>query len=146
MLFSQTYEVNSFQDVVKRVAASALLPFLAVSRSAQKCALEANLIETGLEQMKHIYTELNLASLKLGKAIQRKREDNLSRELKLAMQLLRNSFFRNESCKMPSIWVAMVMEMNYLEIQRKKIDTLICDLSSRLCHNNCSGICRGLRM
>ncbi|ETE65122.1 Rotatin, partial [Ophiophagus hannah] len=94
-----TYEVNSFQDMVKKVAASALLPFLAVSRSAQKCALEANLIETSLEQMKHVYTELNLASLKLGKAIQRKKEDNLSRELKLAMQLLRNCFFRNESCK-----------------------------------------------
>lgn len=26
---------------------------------------------------------------------------------------------------MPSIWVAMVMEMNYLEMQRKTIDTLI---------------------
>ncbi|XP_026555233.1 rotatin [Pseudonaja textilis] len=107
-LLIQTYEVNSFQDMVKKVSASALLPFLAVSRSAQKCALEANLIETGLEQMKHVYTELNLASLKLGKAIQRKKEDNLSRELKLAMQLLRNCFFRNEACKAAALGTHLI--------------------------------------
>uniref|UniRef100_A0A8C6XSL3 Rotatin n=1 Tax=Naja naja TaxID=35670 RepID=A0A8C6XSL3_NAJNA len=109
-----TYEVNSFQDMVKKVAASALLPFLAVSRSAQKCALEANLIETGLEQMKHVYTELNLASLKLGKAIQRKKEDNLSRELKLAMQLLRNCFFRNESCKAAALGTHLISILHSL--------------------------------
>ncbi|XP_013919712.1 PREDICTED: rotatin [Thamnophis sirtalis] len=113
-LLIQTYEVNSFQDVVKRVAASALLPFLAVSRSAQKCALEANLIETGLEQMKHVYTELNLASLKLGKANQRKKEDNLSRELKLAMQLLRNCLFRNESCKAAALGTHLISILHSL--------------------------------
>ncbi|XP_032078942.1 rotatin isoform X1 [Thamnophis elegans] len=113
-LLIQTYEVNSFQDVIKRVAASALLPFLAVSRSAQKCALEANLIETGLEQMKHVYTELNLASLKLGKANQRKKEDNLSRELKLAMQLLRNCLFRNESCKAAALGTHLISILHSL--------------------------------
>ncbi|KAM6453844.1 rotatin isoform 1-T1 [Liasis olivaceus] len=113
-LLIQTYEVNSFQDVVKRVAASALLPFLAVSRSAQKCALEGNLIETGLEQMKHIYTELNLAFLKLGKAIQRKREDNLSKELKLVMHLLRNCFFQNESCKAAALGTHLISVLHAL--------------------------------
>ncbi|XP_007439991.1 rotatin-like [Python bivittatus] len=113
-LLIQTYEVNSFQDVVKRVAASALLPFLAVSRSAQKCALEGNLIETGLEQMKHIYTELNLTFLKLGKAIQRKREDNLSKELKLVMHLLRNCFFQNESCKAAALGTHLISVLHAL--------------------------------
>uniref|UniRef100_A0A670I8M4 Rotatin n=1 Tax=Podarcis muralis TaxID=64176 RepID=A0A670I8M4_PODMU len=72
-LIIQSYEGKSSQDVLKRVAASALLPLLAVSKSAQKCALEANLIETCLEQIKHIHAQLNLDSLRPGKAVPRKK-------------------------------------------------------------------------
>ncbi|XP_070603560.1 rotatin isoform X2 [Erythrolamprus reginae] len=151
-LLIQTYEVNSFQDVVKRIVASALLPFLAVSRSAQKCALEANLIETGLEQMKHVYTELNVASLKLGKANQRKREDNLIRELKLAMQLLRNCFFQNESCKaaalgtylisiLHSLWPWLLMDESLMQAALHLLCVYTANYSSgcaSLCVASCS--------
>ncbi|KAH0617847.1 hypothetical protein JD844_016491 [Phrynosoma platyrhinos] len=110
----ENYEGKSFEDVLSRVAASALLPLLAVSKTAQKCALEANLIETCLEQMKHIHAQLNLDSLRPGKAVQRKKDDNLSKELKLIMQLLRNCFFRNEACKAAALGTHLVSVLHSL--------------------------------
>ncbi|XP_042319434.1 rotatin isoform X2 [Sceloporus undulatus] len=113
-LIIQSYEGKSFEDVLSRVAASTLLPLLAVSKTAQKCALEANLVETCLEQMKHIHAQLNLDSLRPGKAVQRKKDDNLSKELKLIMQLLRNCFFRNEACKAAALGTHLVFVLHSL--------------------------------
>ncbi|XP_033010709.1 rotatin [Lacerta agilis] len=114
-LIIQSYEGKSAQDVLKRVAASALLPLLAVSKSAQKCALEANLIETCLEQIKHIHAQLNLDSLRPGKAVPRKKDDNnLSKEIKLVMQLLRNCFFRNECCKAAALGTHLISVLHAL--------------------------------
>uniref|UniRef100_A0A670I8F0 Rotatin n=1 Tax=Podarcis muralis TaxID=64176 RepID=A0A670I8F0_PODMU len=114
-LIIQSYEGKSSQDVLKRVAASALLPLLAVSKSAQKCALEANLIETCLEQIKHIHAQLNLDSLRPGKAVPRKKDDNnLSKEIKLVMQLLRNCFFRNEHCKAAALGTQLISVLHAL--------------------------------
>ncbi|XP_048363804.1 rotatin isoform X3 [Sphaerodactylus townsendi] len=98
----QNYEEKSSKDILKHIAASVLLPLLAISKSAQKCALEANLIESCLEQMKHIHAQLNLDSLRPGKVFQKKKDDHLGKELKLVMQLLRNCFFQNEGCKAAS--------------------------------------------
>ncbi|XP_061450623.1 rotatin isoform X2 [Rhineura floridana] len=113
-LIIQSYEGKSSQDVLKQVAANALLPLLAVSKSAQKCALEANLIETCLEHMKRIHAQLNLDSLRPGKAVQRKKDDNLGKELKVVMQLLRNCFFRNECCKAAALGTHLISILHSL--------------------------------
>ncbi|KAL8182369.1 UNVERIFIED_CONTAM: hypothetical protein K2H54_055037 [Gekko kuhli] len=117
----RNYEGKSSKDVLKCIAASALLPLLAISKSVQKCALEASLVESCLEQMKRIHAQLNLDSLRPGKAVQKKKDDHLGKELKLVMQLLRNCFFRNEGCKaaalgshlisvLHSIWPWLLMD------------------------------------
>uniref|UniRef100_A0A8C3BM81 Rotatin n=1 Tax=Cairina moschata TaxID=8855 RepID=A0A8C3BM81_CAIMO len=112
-LIIQVCERKSSKDVLKEVAVSALLSLLAVSKSAQKCALEVDLIDSCIEQMKHIHAQLNLDSLKPGKA-QRKKEDSLNKQLRCAMQLLRNCLFRNEECKMAALKVHLVPVLNLL--------------------------------
>ncbi|OWK64282.1 Rotatin [Lonchura striata] len=97
-LIIQVCERKSSKDVLKEVATNALLSLLAVSKNAQRCALEADLIDSWIENMKHIHAQLNLDSLKPGKA-QRKKEDNLIKELRCSMQFLRNCLFQNEECK-----------------------------------------------
>nr|XP_005995543.1 PREDICTED: rotatin [Latimeria chalumnae] len=120
-LIFQSYEGKSFKDPLKRVASSALMSLLAVSKTAQKYALEAGLIDSCIEQMKHIHAQLNLDFLKPGKAVQRKKEDGLIRELKVTLQILRNSLYHNEECKvaasearlvpvLQSLWPWFVMD------------------------------------
>uniref|UniRef100_G1MJ99 Rotatin n=1 Tax=Ailuropoda melanoleuca TaxID=9646 RepID=G1MJ99_AILME len=99
----QCYEGRSSKDALKRVAANALMSLLAVSRRAQKHALKADLIESCMEQMKHIHAQLNLDSLRPGKAALKKQEDGFIKELSTAMQLLRNCLYQNEECKCSSL-------------------------------------------
>ncbi|XP_067393592.1 rotatin [Emydura macquarii macquarii] len=113
-LIIQNYEGKSSRDVLKRVAAGALLSLLAVSKSAQKCALEADLIDSCMEQMKHIHAQLNLESLRPGKTTQKKKEDNLIKELKVVLQLLRNCLFRNEECKVAALEAHLVPVLHSL--------------------------------
>ncbi|CAN8184159.1 unnamed protein product [Coccothraustes coccothraustes] len=112
-LIIQVCERKSSKDVLKEVATNALLSLLAVSRNAQKCALEADLIDSCMENMKHIHAQLNLDSLKPGKA-QRKKEDNLIKELRCSMQLLRNCLFQNEECKMAALKAHLVPVLHSL--------------------------------
>ncbi|XP_074843618.1 rotatin isoform X2 [Carettochelys insculpta] len=102
-LIIQSYDAKFSEDALKRVAAGALLSLLAISKSAQKRALEANLIDSWMEQMKHIHAQLNLESLRPGKTAERKKEDNLIREVRVVLQLLRNCLFRNEECKVAAL-------------------------------------------
>nr|XP_048696096.1 rotatin isoform X6 [Caretta caretta] len=113
-LIIQSYEGKSSKDVRKRVAAGALLSLLAVSKSAQKCALEADLIDSCMEQMKHIHAQLNLESLRPGKTAQKKKEDNLIRELRIVLQLLRNCLFQNEECKVAALEAHLVPVLHSL--------------------------------
>ncbi|NWT80047.1 RTTN protein, partial [Lanius ludovicianus] len=112
-LIIQVCERKSSKDVLKEVATNALLSLLAVSKNAQKCALEADLIDSCIENMKHIHAQLNLDSLKPGKA-QRKKEDNLIKELRCSMQLLRNCLFQNEDCKMAVLKTHLVPVLHSL--------------------------------
>uniref|UniRef100_A0A803W180 Rotatin n=1 Tax=Ficedula albicollis TaxID=59894 RepID=A0A803W180_FICAL len=104
-------ERKSSKDVLKEVATNALLSLLAVSKNAQKCA--SDLIDSCIEDMKHIHAQLNLDSLKPGKA-QRKKEDNLIKELRCSMQLLRNCLFQNEECKMAALKAHLVPVLHSL--------------------------------
>ncbi|XP_064363215.1 rotatin isoform X2 [Dromaius novaehollandiae] len=112
-LIIQVYERKSSKDVLKQVATSALLSLLAVSKNAQKCALEADLIGNCVEQMKHIHAQMNLDSLKPGKT-QKKKEDSLIKQLRCAMQLLRNCLFQNEECKMAALKAHLVPVLHSL--------------------------------
>ncbi|XP_031444883.1 rotatin isoform X1 [Phasianus colchicus] len=112
-LIIQVCERKSSKDVLKDVAANALLSLLAVSKNVQKYALEVGLIGSYIEQMKHIHAQLNLDSLKPGKA-QKKKEDSLKKQLRCAMQLLRNCLFQNEECKMAALKAHLVPVLHLL--------------------------------
>ncbi|NXU83630.1 RTTN protein, partial [Xiphorhynchus elegans] len=112
-LIIQVCERKSSKDALKEVATNALLSLLSVSKNAQKCALEVDLIDSCIENMKHIHGQLNLDSLKPGKA-QKKKEDNLLKELKCSMQLLRNCLFQNEECKMAALKAHLVPVLHSL--------------------------------
>ncbi|NXJ63774.1 RTTN protein, partial [Rostratula benghalensis] len=112
-LIIQVCETKSSKDVLKEVATNALLSLLAVSKSAQKCALEVDLIDSCIENMKHIHAQLNLDALKPGKA-QKKKEDNLIKQLKCSMQLLRNCLFQNDECKMAALKAHLVPVLHSL--------------------------------
>uniref|UniRef100_A0A8C3KCE3 Rotatin n=1 Tax=Calidris pygmaea TaxID=425635 RepID=A0A8C3KCE3_9CHAR len=112
-LIIQACETKSSKDVLKEVATNALLSLLAVSKSAQKCALEVDLIDSCIENMKHIHAQLNLDALKPGKA-QKKKEDNLIKQLRCSMQLLRNCLFQNDECKMAALKAHLVPVLHSL--------------------------------
>ncbi|KAM6209191.1 rotatin [Sarcoramphus papa] len=112
-LIIQVCERKSSKDVLKEVATNALLSLLAVSKNAQKCALEVDLIDSCIGNMKHIHAQLNLDSLKPGKA-QKKKEDNLIKQLRYSMQLLRNCLFQNEECKMAALKAHLVPVLHSL--------------------------------
>ncbi|NWS75872.1 RTTN protein, partial [Crotophaga sulcirostris] len=112
-LIIQDCERKTSKDVQKEVATNALLSLLAVSKNAQKCALEVGLIDSCIESMKHIHAQLNLDSLKPGKA-QKKKEDNLMKQLRCSMQLLRNCLFENEECKMAALKAHLVPVLHSL--------------------------------
>uniref|UniRef100_A0A8B9IZN8 Rotatin n=1 Tax=Amazona collaria TaxID=241587 RepID=A0A8B9IZN8_9PSIT len=113
ILIIQICERKSSKDVLKEAATNALLSLLAVSKNAQKSALEVDLINTCIENMKHIHVQLNLDSLKPGKA-QKKKEDNLNKQLRCSMQLLRNCLFQNEECKMAALKAHLVPVLHSL--------------------------------
>ncbi|XP_010154513.1 PREDICTED: rotatin-like, partial [Eurypyga helias] len=112
-LIIQVCEKKSSKDVLKEVATNGLLSLLAVSKNAQKCALEVDLLDTCIENMKHINAQLNLDSLKPGKA-HRKKEDNLFKQLRRSMQLLRNCLFQNEECQMAALKAHLVPVLHSL--------------------------------
>ncbi|GAB1301922.1 Rotatin [Apodemus speciosus] len=123
----QCYEGISPKDILKRVAANALMSLLAVSRRAQRHALRSDLIENCMEQMKHINAQLNLDLLRPGKAALKKKEDGFIKELSITMQLLRNCLYQNEECKMAalearlvpvlhSLWPWLLMEDSLMQI------------------------------
>ncbi|XP_078073273.1 rotatin isoform X1 [Mustelus asterias] len=95
----KSYEGKSSEDTHRKVAAGALAALLPVSICAQKHALQAGLVDSCIEQMKHTFVQFNLDSLRPGKVIQRKKDDSLTRELKTVMQLLRNCLYHNVECK-----------------------------------------------
>ncbi|XP_069323976.1 rotatin [Eulemur rufifrons] len=143
----QCYEGRSSKDTLKRVAANALLSLLAVSRRAQKHALKANLIDNCMEQMKHINAQLNLDSLRPGKAALKKKEDGIIKELSIAMQLLRNCLYQNEECKeaaleahlvpvLHSLWPWLLMDDSLMQTALQ----LLCVYTANF-PNGCSSLC-----
>ncbi|XP_063087539.1 rotatin isoform X2 [Cavia porcellus] len=143
----QCYEGKSSKDVLKRVAANALMSLLAVSRRAQTHALKADLIDSCVEHMKCINAQLNLDSLRPGKAALKKKEDGFTKELSVTMQLLRNCLYQNEECKeaalgaqlvpvLHSLWPWLLMDDSLMQIALQ----LLCVYTANF-PNGCSSIC-----
>ncbi|XP_006837615.1 PREDICTED: rotatin [Chrysochloris asiatica] len=143
----QCYEGKSSRDPLKGVAARTLLSLLAVSRRAQRHALKAGLIDSCMEQMKHIYAQLNLQSLRPGKAALKKKEDGFIRELSTAMQLLRNCLYQNEECKeaaleahlvpvLHSLWPWFLMDDSLMQV----VLQLLCVYTANY-PSGCSSLC-----
>nr|XP_055038257.1 rotatin isoform X4 [Misgurnus anguillicaudatus] len=99
MLLEQ-YEKIPYQNPLKKVTAKGLMSLFACSPSAQSYACKAGVIDSCVERMKHIYTELHLESLKAGKnSHRRKQVENSMRELKMTLEILRNCLYRHNECK-----------------------------------------------
>ncbi|XP_068419530.1 rotatin isoform X1 [Eschrichtius robustus] len=143
----QCYEGKSSRDVLKRVAVNALMSLLAVSRRAQKHALKAHLIDSCVEQMKHIHAQLNLESLRPGRAALKKKEDGFIKELSIAMQLLRNCLYQNEECKESALEAHLVPVLHALWPWLLMDDSLMQTALQLLCvytanfPNGCSSLC-----
>ncbi|XP_032943684.1 rotatin [Rhinolophus ferrumequinum] len=143
----QSYEGKSGRDTLKRVAANALLSLLAVSRRAQKLALEAALIDSCMERMKHVNAQLSLDTLRPGKAVLRKKEDGFIKELSIAMQLLRNCLYQNEECKEAALEAHLVPVLHSLWPWLLMDDSLMHTALQLLCvytanfPNGCSSLC-----
>ncbi|KAI1889059.1 hypothetical protein AGOR_G00175160 [Albula goreensis] len=95
----QCFEKQTLQDPLKKVTASGLMSLLASSPSAQSHALKAGLVDSSVEQVRHIYAQLHLESLKPGQAVKKKKEESCMKELKMILQILRNCLYNNDECK-----------------------------------------------
>ncbi|KAM4841045.1 rotatin [Thomomys bottae] len=143
----QFYEGKASKDPLKRPATNALLSLLAASRRAQRQALKADLIDSCMEQMKHINAQLSLDSLRPGKAVLKKKEDSFTKELSTTMQLLRNCLYQNEECKeaalgahlvpvLHSLWPWLLMDDSLMQIALQ----LLCVYTANF-PSGCSSLC-----
>ncbi|KAG8521177.1 Rotatin, partial [Galemys pyrenaicus] len=143
----QCYEMKSSKDTLKREAANALLALLAVSRRAQKLALQASLIDNCLAQMKHISAQLSLDNLRPGRAALKRKEDGFTKELSTAMQLLRNCLYQNGECKEAALEAHLVPVLHALWPWLLMDDSLMQAALQLLCvytanfPNGCSSLC-----
>lgn len=82
---------SEVQDEEKSLVFTVLSSLLALSHSAKSKALQAGLVETALEHIKHLHAQMNMNSLQLGKGPSwKKKEDPCMTELMKVLQLLRN--------------------------------------------------------
>ncbi|XP_037001419.2 rotatin isoform X2 [Artibeus jamaicensis] len=143
----QCYQGKSPGDALRSVAGRGLLALLAVSRRAQRLALKADLIDSCLEQMKHVHAQLNLASLRPGRAALRKKEGGFAKELGTAMQLLRNCLYQNGECKeaaleahlvpvLHALWPWLLVDDSLMQIALQLLCVYTADFP-----NGCSSLC-----
>ncbi|XP_036891579.1 rotatin [Sturnira hondurensis] len=143
----QCYQGKPPGDTLRGVAGRGLLALLAVSRRAQRLALKAGLIDSCVAQMKHVHAQLNLDSLRPGRAVLRKKEDGFAKELGTAMQLLRNCLYQNGECKEAALEAHLVPVLHSLWPWLLVDDSLMQTALRLLCvytanfPNGCSSLC-----
>ncbi|XP_056377432.1 rotatin [Hyla sarda] len=129
----QTHEEKSSEDPLKQLSVNCLILLLAVSRSAQAYSLQAHFIDTCIEKMKHIHAQLTLESLKSGKSSQKKKEENLCKQLKVNMHLLRNCIYKSEEGKAAALESQLVPVLHSLWPWLLMDDTLMQGALQVLC-------------
>ncbi|XP_077983359.1 rotatin-like [Glandiceps talaboti] len=90
---------NNISIAEKTCTVNTLSTLLAVSQTAKSTALEAGVVESTVDQIKHIHMKLNMDSLQLGKS-SKKKEDPLMAELMNQLNLLQNFMYHSEEVKM----------------------------------------------
>uniref|UniRef100_A0A3B4A2J4 Rotatin n=1 Tax=Periophthalmus magnuspinnatus TaxID=409849 RepID=A0A3B4A2J4_9GOBI len=95
----QSFEKRTFLDPLKKPTARALMKLLACSPTSQNYAAKAGLIDSCVEQLKQIYSQLNLESARPGRMSHRKREDGYLKEVKLTVEILQSALYCNDECK-----------------------------------------------
>ncbi|XP_060717775.1 rotatin isoform X2 [Tachysurus vachellii] len=95
----ERYDKTQFQDPLKKVTAKVLMPLLACSSSAQSYACKAGLLDSCVEQMKQLHSQLHLESVRPGKTAHKKKEENSMKELRMLLEILRNCLYQNKECK-----------------------------------------------
>ncbi|MFT7809161.1 rotatin [Arapaima gigas] len=145
-LLLQCFEKRSFKDPQKKVTAQALMSLLASSPSAQSHAAKAGLVDTCVEQMKHIHAQLHQQSLKPGKAGQKKKDEKCLKELKMVLQVLRNCLYRHDECKVAATDSRLAHVVHELWPWLLLDDSLMTDTLEMLCiyTANCSTACTSL--
>ncbi|KAK7879371.1 hypothetical protein WMY93_030707 [Mugilogobius chulae] len=98
-LLLQSFEKRTPQDPLKKHTARALMTLLASSPTAQNYAARAGLIDSCVEQLKQIYSQLNLESARPGRTSHRKKEDGYLKEVKLMVKILQSAIYSNDECK-----------------------------------------------
>ncbi|XP_077666613.1 rotatin isoform X4 [Eretmochelys imbricata] len=107
-------DLFSLLAILLRKSGQIALPSVTAALGKHWTAIIADLIDSCMEQMKHIHAQLNLESLRPGKTAQKKKEDNLIRELRIVLQLLRNCLFQNEECKVAALEAHLVPVLHSL--------------------------------
>ncbi|KAM4689397.1 rotatin [Discoglossus pictus] len=145
-LILQSYEEKFSEDPLRQVCSSTLILLLAVSRSAQQHSLQAHLVDSCTEQMKHIHAQLNLESLRLGKPLQRKKEEGHLKQLRVTIYLLRNCLYQNGECKEAALESQFVPVLHSLWPWLLVDDTLMQNALQLLCvyTANCPAACSSL--
>ncbi|XP_058232589.1 rotatin isoform X1 [Hemibagrus wyckioides] len=98
-LLLEQYDKTQFQDPLKKVTAKVLMPLLACSSSAQSYACKAGFLDSCVEQMKQIHSQLHLESVRPGKTAHKKKEENSVKELRMVLEILRNCLYQHKECK-----------------------------------------------
>ncbi|XP_076014272.1 rotatin [Genypterus blacodes] len=146
-LLLQGFEKRSPQEPLKRMTAKALMALLACSSTAQHHAAKAGLIDSCVEQMKQIYSQLHLESVRPSKASHRKKEEAYLKEVKLAAEVFRSALYRNDGCKVAAtdacltqalyaLWPWLLLDDASMEAALE----LLCVYTAN-CTSACSSVC-----
>ncbi|XP_053570848.1 rotatin [Bombina bombina] len=132
-LILQSYEEKISEDPLRQVCTNTLTLLLAVSRSAQKQSLHAHLVDNCIEEIKHIYAQLNLDSLRPVKQEKKKKEEGHLKHLKVTLHLLRNCLYQNVECKEAALESKIVPVLHSLWPWLLMDDTLMQGALQLLC-------------
>ncbi|XP_066500851.1 rotatin isoform X2 [Hoplias malabaricus] len=142
----ERFEKMQFQDPLKKVTAKTLTVLLALSPSAQSYACRVGFIDSCVEQMKQIYSQLQLESLNPGKSSNRKKEESILKELRMMLEVLRNCLYQNNECKDVATDLRLCSSLLALWPWLLLHDSVMSSALELLCvyTANCSSACRAV--
>uniref|UniRef100_A0A8C2ZKS9 Rotatin n=1 Tax=Cyclopterus lumpus TaxID=8103 RepID=A0A8C2ZKS9_CYCLU len=148
-LLLQSFDKRTLQDPLKKLTARALMALLACSPTAQNHAAKAGLIDSSVEQMKQIYSQLHLESVQPGKASHRKKEEGYLKDVKLTVEILQNALYRSDECKVVATDTRLTLALYALwpwllldDPTMEAVLELLCVYTAN-CTTACSCVCGG---
>ncbi|XP_026218879.1 rotatin isoform X2 [Anabas testudineus] len=148
-LLMQSFEKRTLQDPLKRLTARALVTLLACSPTAQNHAAKGGLIDSCVEQLKQVYSQLHLESVRPGKTSHRKKEEGYLKEVKLTVEILRSALYCNDECKVVATDARLILALYALwpwflldDPTMEAVLELLCVYTAN-CTTACSSLCGG---